>query len=66
MKRHSYLEELYKDLPVLFVDDYKEVTEELLIESDYLYQQAQTMDLMKLTLPYFFDTIIEKVLNVSN
>lgn len=66
MKRHPYLEELYKDLPVLFVDDYKEVTEKLLIESDYLYQQAQIMDLTKLTLPYFFDKIIEKVLNASN
>ena len=51
MKRHSYLEELYKDLPVLFVDDYTEVTEELLIKNDHLFQQVQTMDLDGLTLP---------------
>jgi len=63
MKRHPYLEELYKDLPVLFVDDYSEVTEELLIEKDYLFQQAQTMDLDSLTLPKFFDRIIEESLS---
>jgi len=63
MKRHPYLEELYKDLPVLFVNDYSEVTEELLIENDNLYQQAQTMDLSTLTLPYFFDKIVEDSLS---
>jgi hypothetical protein len=62
MKRHSYLEELYKDLPVLFVDEYCEVTEKLLKENDHLFQQAQTMNLTKLTLPYFFDTIIKNSL----
>jgi len=63
MKRHPYLEELYKDLSVLFVDDYSEVTEELLIEKDYLFQQAQTMDLDSLTLPKFFDRIVEESLS---
>lgn len=63
MKRHSYLEELYKDLPVLFVNDYSEVTQELLIENDNLYQQAQTMDLTSLTLPYFFDKIVKDSLS---
>lgn len=62
MKKHPYLEELYKDLPVLFVNEYSEVTEELLIKSDYLFKQAQTMDLNQLTLPYFFDKIVENSL----
>lgn len=65
MKRHPYLEELYKDFPVLFVNEYKEVTKELLIESDYLFQQAQTMNLEILTLPYFFDKIILKALEIN-
>ena len=60
MKHHPYLEVLFKDYPVLFVNDYSEVTEELLIDNEHLYQQAQEMDLMPLTLPYFFDRIIEK------
>ena len=60
MKHHPYLEVLFKDYPVLFVNDYSEVTEELLEQNEHLYQQAQEMDLMPLTLPYFFDRIVEK------
>jgi hypothetical protein len=60
MKRHPYLEVLFKDYPVLFVDNYSEITEELLIENDNLYQQAQEMDITPLTLPYFFDNVVEK------
>ena len=62
MTRDPYLEELYKDYPVLFVDDFNQVTEELLIENDDLFQRAQTMDLSGLTLPTFFDRIVEKAL----
>ena len=62
MTRDPYLEELYKDYPVLFVDDYSQVTKELLIENDDLFQKAQTMDLSGLTLPTFFDRIVEKAL----
>lgn len=36
MKRYSYLEELYKDFPVLFVNDYSEVTENLLLKNEEL------------------------------
>ena len=52
-------ETLFKDYPVLFVDSYFDITKELLIENNYLYQQAQTMDLGGLTLPYFYDKIVE-------
>ena len=62
MTRDPYLKELYKDYPVLFVDDYKDVTKELLIQNDDLFQKAQTMDLSGLTLPTFFDRIVEKAL----
>ena len=62
MVRDPYLEELYKDYPVLFVDNYKDVTKELLIKNDNLFQKAQTMNLSGLTLPTFFDRIVEKAL----
>ena len=62
MVRDPYLEELYKDYPVLFVDNYKDVTKELLIKNDHLFQKAQTMNLSGLTLPTFFDRIVEKAL----
>ena len=57
MRRHPYLVELYKDYPVLFVDKYSDVTEELLLANNHLFEQAQTMDLSNLTLPKFFDNI---------
>ena len=62
MVRDPYLEKLYEDYPVLFVDDYKDVTKELLIKNDNLFQKAQTMNLSGLTLPTFFDRIVEKAL----
>lgn len=62
MKRHPYFEVLFKDYPVLFVNEYSEITEKLLVENDNLYQQAQEMDLTPLTLPYFFDKVVENSL----
>ncbi len=54
-KRHPYLEEMFKDFPVLFVDDFSEVTEELLIKNDHLYQKAQEFDMKLLDLDYWFN-----------
>lgn len=56
MKGHPYLEHLFKDYPVLFVDDYSQVTEELLVENNQLFLDAQTMNISKLDLNYFFET----------
>ena len=63
MRRHPYLIELYKDYPVLFVDKYSDVTEELLLANKHLFEQAQTMDLSNLTLPKFFDNIVDRYVN---
>ena len=60
MKRYEYLEELYKDYPVLFVDKYSDITKDLLLENEHLFQQAQEMDLTRLTLRGFFDNIINE------
>jgi hypothetical protein len=62
MKRHTYLEKLFSGYPVLFVDDYSEVTEELLIENEHLFEEAKIIDIDQLTLPTFFDTIVSKAL----
>jgi hypothetical protein len=40
MRRSEYLEYLFKDFPVLFVNNYSDVTEELLLENEHLYQDA--------------------------
>jgi len=55
MKRYPYLEELYKDFPVLFVDDYSEVTEKLLLKNEELFIRAQYFDLIYLSLPHWFE-----------
>lgn len=56
MKRTPMLEELYKDYQVLFVDDYSEVTEQLLLDNNQMFLDAQTQDLSKLDLNNFFET----------
>ena len=42
---------------------YSDITEELLLANDDLFQQAQTMDLSDLTLPKFFDNIVDRYVN---
>ncbi len=59
MKKHPYLEYLFKDLPVLFVEDYKQVTEQFLKQHDALYQQAKQLDLRCLDLDTMFNTILK-------
>lgn len=54
-KRHPYLEEMFKDFPCLFVDDWSEITEELLENNSQLFQQAQEMNLNKLDLNYWYN-----------
>jgi hypothetical protein len=61
MKKHSYLEILFKDYPVLFVDDYSEVTEELLISKSYLFEEMQKIDLSHLEVKNFYNNIVSKV-----
>ena len=63
MTRDRYLEKLFENYPVLFIDKYSDVTEELLLANDDLFQQAQIMDLSDLTLPKFFDTIVDRYVN---
>ena len=55
MKRTPLLEELYKDYQVLFVDNYSEVTEQLLLDNNQMFIDAQTQDLSKLDLNNFFE-----------
>lgn len=62
MKKQSYLEKLFKDYPVLFVEDYSEVTDELLISNSHLYDQAQSTDLSKYDLNTFFNTTVRNAL----
>jgi len=60
MKKHPYLQELYKDYPVLFVDNYNDVTKEFLLSNNHLYKKAKNIDISDLTLPNFYNNIVNK------
>jgi hypothetical protein len=52
------LEYLLKDYPVLFVNDYSEVTEDLLISNQHLFDQIQKINLDDLDVKNFYDKIV--------
>lgn len=62
-KDHPYLREMFKDFPALFVNDWNEVTEELLLANEHLYQQAQEMDMSKLDLNTWYTTALHSSTN---
>lgn len=62
-KDHPYLREMFKDFPALFVQEWDEVTEELLQANDHLYKQAQEMDMSKLDLNTWFTTALKSSTN---
>ncbi len=48
--------------PVLYIDDLRNVTEQLLIDNDYLYQQMQEFDLNKLDIEVLYNKCIDHAL----
>lgn len=60
MKDCQYFRRLMSGFPVLFVDDWKDVTEELLKASEHLFEQAQSMDLSTLNLSDIYAKIMNK------
>lgn len=54
LKDHPYLRELFKPFPALFVNDWDEVTEELLNANLDLFEKAQTMSMDNLDLAHLF------------
>jgi hypothetical protein len=62
MKKHPYLEILLKDLPVLFVEKYSDVTEKLLLDNDHLFSKLQNLSLESLDLDIMFSNRIQRAL----
>jgi hypothetical protein len=58
MKKHPYLEELFKDYPVLFVEKYSDIDENLLLSNEFLFDNMQQVDIKKLDLNQFYDRIV--------
>jgi hypothetical protein len=64
MKKNSYLEYLLKDYPVLFVNDYSEVTEDLLSSNQHLFDQIQKINLDDLDVKNFYDKIVSDSIDI--
>lgn len=62
MKDHPYFRRLMKGFPVLFVNDWPDITESLLIQNDRLYREALQMNLNKLDLNLVYKGIMESYL----
>lgn len=58
MKDHPYFRKLMRGFPVLFVDDWSDITNKLLIDSEYLYEEALKMNLNALDLNKIFASIV--------
>ena len=61
MLYEDYFERLLKDYPVVFIDNWNDITEPFLkeINAGFQYQQAQTMDLSKLDLEVLYKNAIK-------
>ena len=63
MKKSHYLQELYKDYPVLWVDDFADVTKTLLTGSQDLCDRAMNLDLNLLDLFSVFNRAVKNAKN---
>ena len=63
MKRNPYLEECYKDYPILWVDDYADVSKTLLAENDDLFIQSRNLNINMLDLYSLFNRAVNRAKN---
>ena len=60
MIRNDYLIHLFKDYPILFVDSWEEITEDLLIQNINLYDIVRTMDISNLDILNMYNNCIKR------
>ena len=65
MKKNKYLMKLYSEIPVLWLDKYTNLTEELLISKNFLFEQAQKINLNKYFLPNYFNELVNDAIRES-
>ncbi len=61
VKRSPYMEKIFEGFPVLFVDEFTDITEDLLISNDHLYQEALNLDMSKLDMDVLYNKIISDI-----
>lgn len=63
VKDSSLFRYIFKDLPVLFVDSFFDITEELLLENEHLYLQAKNIDMNLLNCQILYDNLLKNIYN---
>jgi len=63
MKKNPYLQECYKDYPILWVDDYADVNKTLLAENDDLFIKSRNLDINMLDLYSLFNRAVNRAKN---
>ena len=63
MKKNSYLQECYKEYPILWVDDYADVNKTLLAENDDLFVRSRNLDINMLDLYSLFNRAVNRAKN---
>ena len=63
MKKNLYLQECYKDYPILWVDDYADVNKTLLAENDDLFIKSRNLDVNMLDLYSLFNRSVNRAKN---
>ena len=63
MKKNPYLQECYKDYPILWVDDYADVNKTMLAENDDLFIKARNLDQNLLDLYPIFNRAVTSAKN---
>jgi hypothetical protein len=66
MIKNNYLEKLFQNFPVLFVNDFSDISYDMLIQNDHLYYEALSFDMRKLDLNHLFQQAVEKSLTHIN
>ena len=63
MKKNEYLERLYHNYPVLWVNDYSTITKSLLADNDDLFIRARNLDVNMLHLYSMFNRAVNRAKN---
>ena len=65
MKKSEYLQKLYKGYPVLWVEDFADITKAKLTNANYLFDKAQNLDINKLDLFSVFNRAVKHAKSVG-
>jgi hypothetical protein len=60
VEKSDYVEYLFNGIPVLFVDKFEDITEELLINNDHLFEEIQNFDLNRLDFIKIYNGILNR------